>query len=280
MSVNDGGEIERVISNGELTLIAKIPKGRHKLTLEFEDHTGEVYFENYTTTPLDIYLIYLPIGLVAVLIVFILFKSKPKHKYSLLIPDLSEELAKEVQISKNKFLSIFNDIEKEFNWEKIPLTFNEIKYGIKKYAVEGEETFIVDSNLINILTEFKEKRTILEYEGYYLLSSWIKSKEEFKEKVCYRMIRDKLISEGIEFSENKTFELKKRKIEISPSHNLKDIKKIKKRCKKIVVFLNKEELGEFKKFSSSLEKDKIKISILIDNHALFLTTIKNLGEYL
>ena len=282
LRINEGGEIERVISNGELTLLAKLPKGRHKMTVEFKDEgrIEEIYFENYATTPLDIYLIYFPIGLVIVLIVFIIFKSKPKHKYSLSIPDLSEELAKETYMSKKKFLSIFNDIEKEFNWNKIPLKFNEIKYGIKNYAAEGREIIIVDSNLINILTEFKEEGDILEYNGYYLLSSWAKSKEEVKEKVLYRMIRDRLISEGVEFDENRTFKLKRNKIEISPSKDIKKMKIIKKNYKKVVVFLDKKELDEFRKSLSSLEKDKIKISILIDNRALFLTTIKDIGDYL
>ena len=283
IAFDDGAKISRYISqDGVFEIYTYLSRGEHTMTVYLDGAEISGTFNNERLTIFDLYIQYGIIGLVIAVIIIVLFRHKPRLKYTIVIPKFSTERMRIFKIKSEELLRIFELVNKEFGWKKLPLRLNEIRYGIRKYASKEREIIVMDANLEKVLDSLVMKNLLYKLsEGYYAPKKWYKDKEIAEQKVIARLIRDKLIENGVRFKE-KGGVLEVDDLIITPiTDDSVLIRLTKHKEKTIVVFKDDVSLQEYlKSLSSTTDKDKLKVSILITNNRIFLTSIDKLGDLL
>ena len=282
IAFDDGPVTNRYVSSdGTFVVYTHLPKGQHIMHIYIKGVKIDEDFNNDIQTMFDLYTRYGTISLVIIIIVIIIFKHKPKQKYLITVPKFNIENIRKFKMNSDELIKLFERVDKEFGWNKLPLTLREISYGIRKYASKDREIIIMDANLEEALNSLVDKSKLFRFGNYYAPQEWYKDKNDAEDVMLVRMIRDKLVENGIEFKERQK-ELIVNTLIISPYTNDKEIVKLSrmKGKKVMIVFKNIQDMDEYKKSLDSLDKDKLRVSILISNNKVILTTIDRLGDLL
>ncbi|MCC7570964.1 hypothetical protein KO465_06510 [Candidatus Micrarchaeota archaeon] len=180
-----------------------LPKDEHKIKFVYEHSDWEFSFNNTTETLLERYLNVMGPALLLFVVIFVLFRRQKPITYRLIVPKITEKKTKTKKINEKQLIGIFDKIYQEFEWEKTPLPLNirEIMYGIRKYMEPGEEVYVTEGNLIEILNGLIEKNIVEGCEDYYMPLE--KQNLPIRIAVLKRKVHDILISRGIKFKEYK-----------------------------------------------------------------------------
>jgi hypothetical protein len=278
----DGGDktVPSPVSAGRMSVMAKLPKGEHAFNVLIFGRTVTVPYKGADETPVDVYIRYGIPGLLLIAVVYIAFRQRPRRKYLLHVPDAGGEKGEVLSISKEEFLGIFNALEKEFGWKKVPLLPEELSYGIKKHLSKGgRELIVTDDNVSEELERLVKKGDVSSYGDYYALSSWL-GRNDIVSLSLRRIVRDTLIEKGIHFSENGVIRAKTGGIETHfyVFKNIRGILGMNERAKRVVLFKDSKHLSLFKRSLLEGGEERIRISLAIQNGSVFLITPDKLGE--
>jgi hypothetical protein len=131
----------------------------------------------------------------------ILLRAKEKPLYSIDVPEFEVKKVNKIRIKKEIFINLFDSINKDYNWEYMPLKLKEIKNGFRKITYMGRPVIIGDYNLSVILEKLKNEGEIKNYLDLYMLTKWEKeSKHDYKYLAMFRKVRDKFLNLAIPFS--------------------------------------------------------------------------------
>ncbi|MFH0927612.1 MAG: hypothetical protein V1822_03465 [Candidatus Micrarchaeota archaeon] len=124
-----------------------------------------------------------------------------KEKFSLDVPDFPPQSSTKIPLSQEKILSVFEQVNKDFHWQMMPLSLEELKGGLRKVLIEGRPVIIGDYNLERLLQKLEGRGLTGTYSGFWALKSWESSSGFSIRLMCtYRFMRDVFVNNAIKFS--------------------------------------------------------------------------------
>ncbi|MBI2080098.1 hypothetical protein HYT84_05000 [Candidatus Micrarchaeota archaeon] len=180
------------ITNGDITVPAKLAKGTNAFVFRIYGGELEVEIVNKSEDILGIYLTYGPIGLGLIIIIFIFARLNKKPVYTLRVGNVVQEIRKELRTNTKQALDIFKTTRTDLGING-PLKAQEYGVGLKRHLTEGAD--VTEGNVEEILRKLEELTFVQSYKGYYQL----KEEGTIKKNVLQRIIREKLIERGISF---------------------------------------------------------------------------------
>lgn len=144
-----------------------------------------------------------------------------KLLYSLDIPDFPPQSVIKITVTPRQVLDLFEQINRDYAWERMPLKMEEIRNGFRKIIAGGKPVLIGDYNLARILEQLKERKLVVEELGYWMPSSWLReqmplalqeggaqpaqssfasSPPTARRLAIYRYLRDLFVTYAIRFS--------------------------------------------------------------------------------
>ncbi|MBI5051564.1 hypothetical protein HZC08_02280, partial [Candidatus Micrarchaeota archaeon] len=126
------------ITNGLISVPAKLAKGKTVFVLEAFGGSTEVNVESSSENVFELYLTYGPIGILIILAIFFFARINKKPIYTLRVGNVAQDVRKELRVSSKNALEAFRRIGKELGIIG-PLKAQEFALGIKKHLTEGAE---------------------------------------------------------------------------------------------------------------------------------------------
>ncbi|MGC8923588.1 MAG: hypothetical protein ACP5KJ_00145 [Candidatus Micrarchaeia archaeon] len=270
-----------------------LEEGR-KHTFRFEVQKGLVY-ESVSSISRMYYeqwwfwfVIVLTMGIVAI---GIAFKAREKVKYSLDIPEFEARAKKKIYVKKDMIFDIFERINAEYGWERMPLSLKEIKNGFRKISYMGRPILIGDYNTQIILDKLMHLGDIKMYLDLYALSKWETDRYNYKYLAMFRKMRDILIPAAIPFTklgerEDCDTYIKMRnenlKIIICTGENL--LERIERAIsgeeRTVLLFADDDSKREFIESISKYGKRGASIKIALLNETVIPLTINEFSEFI
>ncbi|MDE1798203.1 MAG: hypothetical protein KGH63_02250 [Candidatus Micrarchaeota archaeon] len=194
----------RDTSQAAYTWARDYPRGNY--TVNFDFGTGytqsvvlpHVVARNFWERPELIVL-----GLVAAAVFGAAFflRQPEKQLLSLDIPDFPPKSVIRIPMSAATVLSLFEQINKDYAWEHMPLKPEELKNGFRKTLYNGKPVVIGDNNLQRLLEQLAERKLVQESLGYWAPSSWSKASGQSIERMAlFRSLRDLFVNNAVRFS--------------------------------------------------------------------------------
>ena len=126
-------------------------------------------------------------------------KRPDVEMFGLDIPDFPPTSTMKVSVKKDSVLSIFEQVNRDYAWERMPLKLEEIKNGFRKISYGGRPVVIGDYNLERILDSLIAKGLVKEESGYYGLTQWEDGKT-IGNLAVLRQMRDVFVTNVVRFS--------------------------------------------------------------------------------
>ncbi len=252
------------VSEGELTIGAQLRKGENVFVMKIEGETIRVPVNYEEENIFDVYVKYGIPGALLVLIVYAGARFSRKPVYILRATEGSKEIRKEIKIKTGDLIEAFKNIREDIKIGKNPITVQEFEMAIKRYVTKGAD--VTDGNIEEMLKHLVDRGILESHRQYYQFTG----EGNVKEKTLLRMIKEKLIENGISFKmSGKRFITKDYEIGLFGE---------KFKNKAIIVV---DDEGEIKKIMESLDRnEKAKIRIKEANGMLTFVPIDKLDEML
>lgn len=266
------------ISNGTFIVPASVPQGKHEFSVLLMGKSLAVPYEN-TKEPMGVFYVKYGVPALIVCALLYLFLKKPdKTKLKLIVPELPPDTAKEERIIAAKFLRVFDLVEKDYGWKRVPLTAAEVRSGLRRhYGITA-----TDSNVTEVLDELA-KRGLAACSGeYYTPKEWL-VKSTAEELALKRHVRETLIASGRSFKEEKDC-IKANGGENTFFHFGKtgagQALENTKKGRSVIVFQNDDELADFRKTLLNCNEESVRLSLESERGGITLTTAGGVGEAL
>ena len=251
------------IKKGIFTVHANLREGQNTFVLGAMGQKFEIPYNNSQEGIVQFYVKYLSAGLIIIVAFYVLMQVRKKPVYRIVVPELVSGSNPEVKISTTEALASFEEVESKFGWSKVPLYPREIELGLMKYT-GGRE--INEGNIESVMRKLEGRGEVYSKLGVYGLSRWGNEKEG----PLRRLVRDKLIENGIKFSESGPgFDCGNVKIVFAPSESGKS---------ELAVFESRDEARGY--LSNLDEKKRARAELRLKNGALRLVAIRDLDELL
>lgn len=251
------------VKNGKLRVYANLKQGENAFVITMFGHTSFVFYNNNQESILTFYAKYLTPGIALVAILYVLMRMKRKPVYKIHVSESVQTKNPEIKLNSAQIITALKETEACFGWKNVPVYAKEIEIGLKKFTNGGE---INEGNIEAIMKKLEEKGSVKSHLGLYWLSEWNSNKEN----ALRRIVRDKLVQNGIEFSETSAgFRYKEKHIVFSPENAGED-------C--IIVFEDKDKMRDY--LSSLDDKELAKLEIKKRNGVLELAILDELDELL
>ncbi|MFA5077028.1 MAG: hypothetical protein WC488_01235, partial [Candidatus Micrarchaeia archaeon] len=222
------------VSNGRLRVLAELPQGRSVFVISIFGQETRVSYSNSQDDILGFYLKYLGVGILLVGIFYVLIRLGKRPVYRILVPDSVPGANPELSLSSKNVVDAMLESERRFGWKGVPLHAREVGIGLRKY-LGGMD--VSEGNVEAIMKRLEDKGLVKSHLGMYGLSAW----GDPKHNALRRIVRDKLVQNGISFSESaRGFTAGRRKLVFSLPDAARD---------SVVIF---EDEAEKKKYLSSL----------------------------
>lgn len=143
------------------------------------------------------------LGIVGILIgaVSMMLRRPEKQLLSLDVPDFPPLSITKIPIKASTVLGIFEQINRDYSWERMPLKMEEVKNGFLKLTYNGKPIAVGDYNLQRMLERLEELGALESSLGYYGLSKWsAESGQSMLKRALFRRLRDLCITDAIRFS--------------------------------------------------------------------------------
>jgi hypothetical protein len=224
--------------------------------------------------------IYPSIAAAVALLLYVLTKRPEAVIYAIDVPDFLPREKEKVKVKKEEFLKLFDKLNQKYRWRYMPITIEELKtICMQELRHAGEPLIVNELNLQFILSQLEEEGKIKKVEDLYMPAEWTKLYNE-KYLAIFRKLRSFFVSRSIHFTELGQSEQSDMEIIYNgekyfltffvSKESLKNLKLIEG-CKHILVFLNEQELEDFKQsifLSSSFQASLLRLAIF--SQKLFL----------
>lgn len=143
------------------------------------------------------------LGVVALLVgaAGIYLRRPEKAMFQLDIPDFPPLSVTKIQVKMAVVLAIFDQINRDYSWERMPLKTEEIKSGFLKMNYNGKPIAIGDYNLERVLERLEELGHVERSLGYWGLAKWsAESGQTIGRRAIFRRLRDLCVTNAIRFS--------------------------------------------------------------------------------
>jgi hypothetical protein len=196
VSVNNGAEKKEIyISNGEMVVPAMLPKGDNAFNVEFEGTMINVPVKYENESVWDVYIKYGVPGFVIIVLVYLFARLSKRPTYTIRVSEGSKEIRREMKVNKGDVLEAVRKMREDTKLKRYPISFAEFEMALKRYVTEGAD--ITEGNVDEILRRMVRDKELEQYDRYYQLPG----EESIKERAILRMIREKLIENGVQFKE-------------------------------------------------------------------------------
>jgi hypothetical protein len=190
---NSTNKKEYIISEGILSVPARLSQGKNLFNIELLGTKQEIEV-NYTQEGIaDIYLKYGLPGLLIVLAVFFGARMSRRPVYTLRVGEVAGEVRKDVAMPTLKAIESFKSIRSELGIGKNPITAHEFSIALKRHVTDGAD--VTEGNVEEILQHLVKSNHLQSHRQYYQL----KGEGDIRKNALVRMIRDMLIEAGINF---------------------------------------------------------------------------------
>ncbi len=261
---NSGMGRDFYVSEGTLVVRAALAEGLN--TFNFEMLGTTIHYDvNYAPSGVvDVYVKYGIPGLIIVLFVYLGARLTRKSVYIIRFSEAAGGLRPEVRVTTDELVLAFRKTRKGMKLGNAPLNAQEFSVAVKRYITNGAE--ITGGNLDELLSSLEKKGLVEGHLGYYQL----KGEGSIKNNSLRRMIKEKLIENGIRFKEKKgKFVTRDYEIGLFDSSF----------SKKAYVVV--DDAAEVMSLMNSLsEKKKTEMILKQSNGILTFVPIRELGEYL
>ncbi|VVC01985.1 Uncharacterised protein [uncultured archaeon] len=255
--------MESDVKSGKLLVHANLRQGENVFVITLFGKQNFVPYANSQESLITFYATYLTPGIILVALALGIARMGKRPVYRIRVPESVSVKNPEVRLSSREVVSAMDDVEKTFGWERVPLYAKEIGLGLKRLT-GGKE--VTEGNIEAVMKKLEEKKLIKSHLGLYGLAGW----GDEKKAAVKRMVRDKLVQNGVGFSELPYgFDCGEKRIVLDPSKASRE---------SVAVFEDREEM---RAYLSSLEDDKrAMLEIKLRNGTLRLATLEELDELL
>lgn len=255
--------VQGEVRNGKLEVLANLRQGENTFLITVFGRQNPVAYVNSQGSIFEFYAKYLAAGAALIAVFYAAIRLNRKPTYKILVPESIPERNPEMRISPKHVIAAIRETERRFGWKQTPLYAKEIALGLKCFTGGMDVT---EGNVEALMKRLEAKGLATSHLGLYGLPSW----GDQRQNALRRMVRDKLVQNGIEFSETKAgFRCRDWEIIFPPAQPSRD---------SIMVFGDREEKREF---LSSLEgRERASLGLRIANGILRLRTLDELDELL
>jgi len=273
--------------------VPNLQPGTHTFSFQMPDMQKDVHLEYarsraFYENPLAIFL-----GIIAVVIFSIgyFLRLPDKVMFGLDVPDFPPLSAIKIPIRRSVVLEMFGQVNKDYSWENMPLTLDELKNGFRKLTYNGKPILIGDYNLERILSRLEGEGLVKHMLSYYLLSEWEKKSARSAFYLCaYRRMRDTFIANTVRFSKIGSQKNCDVKITLASKdgfvHIFENASTLSRALKTaslgttLVIFSDSASLAAFEDSLHTASKLHVAFKMEIDSGQILLLTLAQLGEYL
>jgi len=272
------------IINGVLTYSLPqgsiLESGRYDIEINILGSVYVISVEKPTGYILPKEIVFPSIAALVAFLLSILTKRPEAVLYAIDVPDFLPKEKKKVKVKKEEFIKLFEKLNQKYHWRYMPITIEELKtICMQELRYAGEPLVVNELNLQLILSQLEEEGKIKRVENLYMPAEWTKFYNE-KYLAMFRKLRSFFVSKSIYFSEIGQSEQSDMEVTYNGEkyfltffvswESLKRFKLIEE-AKHILVFLNEQELEEFKQklfLSSSFQASILRLAIF--SQKLFL----------
>jgi hypothetical protein len=183
------------INDGETTISAQLDRGPNTFNFEIDGNVIQLNVVNNQTNILEFYLTYLVPGIFIVIIIYMGARMSRKPTYRVRFGDSSTYIRQEIRLPLDRALESFRKIREDMHLSGSPLTTHEFTISLKRYLTNGAD--VTEGNVEEILSKLVQASYLETHREYYQL----KGEGDIKKKVLSRIIREKLIESGTQFTE-------------------------------------------------------------------------------
>lgn len=239
-------------------------EGENTLNADIFGTTMPITFQYSGSSLLQFYVTYGVPSLALIIFVYFIGRISRRPRYMVRFSDLATDIRKDVSLSSKDALTALGKIREEMQLGKSPITTHEFSIALKRFVTNGAD--VTAGNVDEILSKLSIAGSIDTHRGYYQL----RGEGDVKRNTLLRMIREKLIENGIKFSALKDkFVTKDYEIGFF-GNNFK---------KKALLIVDNDR--EIEKITSSLDgKARAALRIKQSNGMINFVPISKLGEYL
>ncbi len=257
--------LELSIYSGKLSVPAKLKQGENVIYIQIYDKTFEktIFYDQQSI--FDIYINYGPFVAIVIILIYSIVLLTKKQQYRIKFGSCPKLTSGEIKIKPDKIKKIIPLSIKEFGSGEC-ISPKEFSLALKKYATDGYD--VLDGNAEAILKYFEKKGNLASYRSYYSDNT----KQDIKKIVINRLIREKLIENGIQFKIKKDFFETENYLIFSHPVDFKTTKKT------VFVFENQKNITDY--LESLGQKNGAKTALKIRNNMLLLISIDELADYL
>ena len=199
---NSDMSMDYPVSGGRMAVFAQLPKGEQFFRARIFGRELVVPYEGGKESALDIYIRYGIPGIIIAVVVILLFRSTPRQKYNIIVPDASEEKVRMVDASPAELLVVFEKANKDFGWSRVPLSVQEFRRAAQRHVLRGGKGVVAtDSNITEVLDSLSASGKVSSWRGFYCPGAWISRGKTAAGLGMRRMLRDGAIAKGAKFSE-------------------------------------------------------------------------------
>jgi len=183
------------ISQGLMTIGAKLNKGVNTFNVAFMGSDIPITVDNNEESFLSFYLTYGIPALALVLIVYVGARMTRTPTYRLRFGDGVTYVREEVHLKPDDAVGAISQARKDMGLGKAPITQHEYAMSLKRHFTKGAD--VTEGNLEGLLKKLSDKHEIEHHREYYQ----VRGEGDVRSNTLRRMIREKLIENGISFRE-------------------------------------------------------------------------------
>ncbi|MFA5049520.1 MAG: hypothetical protein WC501_00775 [Candidatus Micrarchaeia archaeon] len=257
--------LELSVYSGKLSVPAKLKQGENIIHIQLYGKTFEKIINYQQQNIFDIYLSYGPFVVLAIIILYLFIIFTKKQPYRIKFDSGLKLTCGEVKIKSGQIKKILSRSIQEFGVGGC-ITPKEFSLSLKKYITDGYD--VLDGNAEAVLKYFEKKGYLCSYKSYYSLNE----KQDIQRIVMNRLIREKLIENGVSFLiKNEVFQTKNYLLVFGPRFP-------KTEKKTILVFENSKMVSDY--LESLGQKQGAETAIKIRNNTLLFLGLEELADYL
>ncbi len=184
------------ISDGLMTVSAQLNRGTNVFNLDMLGNVIQVPVENNSDPLLDFYIKFGIPGLGVILLVYFSVRVSKKPTYTLRVGDSATYIREEVRLPSAAALDAFKSARADLHLTNEPITPHEFSVELKRRVTNGAD--VTEGNVEAILKSLVKAGQLESHREYYQL----KGDGDVRLNCLRRMIKEKLIEDGVEFKES------------------------------------------------------------------------------
>lgn len=124
-----------------------------------------------------------------------------KQLYGLDIPDFPPQSVTKIVLPTAQVLGLFEQINRDYAWERMPLKLEELKGGFRRIMHRGKPVIIGDYNLQRLLERLADRGLAAEHLDFWAPTSWLSDRGPSMQRLAmFRFLRDLFVNNAVRFS--------------------------------------------------------------------------------